>query len=53
MYTGENSNKMDLKHNERDDVEVDSFDSDHSIMVGLCEFSNEASHPATEKTFLD
>lgn len=51
MYTGENSNKMDLKYKECDDVEVDSFDSGHSIVVGLCEFNNEASHPA--KKFLD
>ena len=48
MHTGENSNKMDLKHNEHGDVEVDSFVSGHSIVVGLSEFSNEASHPATE-----
>jgi hypothetical protein len=53
MYTGENSNKLDLKYNEHGDVEVDSFDSGHSIVVGLCEFSNEASHPTTEKKFLD
>lgn len=53
MYKGENSTKMDLKYNEHSDVEVDSFDSGHSYSGRLCEFSNEASHPATEKKFLD
>jgi len=53
MYTGENSNKMDLKYKECDDKEVDSFDSGHSIVVSLCKFSNKASHPTTEKKFLD
>lgn len=53
MYTGENNNKMALKYNEHGDVEVDSFDSGHSIVVGICDCSNEASHPTTEKKFLD
>jgi hypothetical protein len=47
MYTGEKSNKMDLNHHAHENVEVDSFDSGHSVVVGLCEFSNEASHPTT------
>jgi hypothetical protein len=48
MYTGDKSNKMNLKYHAHEDVEVDSFDSGQSIVVGLCEFSNETSHPARE-----
>jgi hypothetical protein len=53
MYTGENNNKIDIKYNEHGDAEVDSFDSGHSIVVGIRDCSNEASHPTTENKFLD
>jgi hypothetical protein len=38
---------MSEQREHSENVEVDSFDSGHSVVVGLCEFSNEASHPTT------
>jgi hypothetical protein len=52
MYTGENSTKMDLKYNEHGDVEADSFDSGHSIVVGFVNSVMKLHIPRQKRNFL-
>jgi len=52
MYKGENSTKMDLKYNEHGAVEVDSFDSGHSIVVGFVNSVMKLHIPQQKRNFL-
>jgi len=53
MYKGENSTKMDLKYTEHgDDVEVDSLDSGHSILVGFVNSVMKLHIPQQKRNFL-